>query len=84
MPGHAVTGKRTKNSKGAGCEHVHVIVDDCSRLAYAEVHDDEHSDTVTGCTQRALDWFLDHGIVAERLPTQPPINRVRNVVGQDI
>ncbi len=35
-PGHAVTGDRTRNSKGAGFEFVHTIVDDCSRLAYAE------------------------------------------------
>ncbi len=69
VPGHAVTGDRTKNSKGAGFEYVHVIVDDCSRLAYAEVCDDERGDTVTAFTERALDWFLDHGIVAERLLT---------------
>ena len=68
-PGHAVTGDRTRNSKGAGFEVVHTLVDDCSRLAYAEVHDDERAATVTGFSERALDWFLGHGIVAERLLT---------------
>jgi transposase InsO family protein len=68
-PGHAVTGDRTSNSKGAGFEFVHTLEDDCSRLAYAEVHDDEQAQTVTAFTERALDWFLDHGIVAERLLT---------------
>ena len=69
VPGHAVTGDRTRNSAGAGWEWVHVIVDDCSRLAYAEVHDDERAETVTAFTERALDWFLDRGIVTERLLT---------------
>jgi transposase InsO family protein len=68
-PGHAVTGDRTTNSSGAGFEYVHTLEDDCSRLAYAEVHDDEQAQTVTAFTERALDWFLDHGIVAERLLT---------------
>jgi transposase InsO family protein len=66
-PGHAVTGRRTHGSRGAGWEFVHTIVDDCSRLAYAEVHDDERAATVTAFTRRALDWFLERGIVAERL-----------------
>jgi transposase InsO family protein len=66
-PGHAVTGKRTERSRGAGWEFVHTLVDDCSRLAYSEIHDDERADTVTGFTRRALDWFLARGIVTERL-----------------
>jgi transposase InsO family protein len=66
-PGHAVTGKRTRGSRGAGWEFVHTIVDDCSRLAYAEIHDDERAGTATAFTRRALDWFLERGIVAERL-----------------
>ncbi len=69
VPGHAVTGDRTQRSDGAGHEFCHSIVDDCSRLAYTEVHDDERADTVTAFTERALDWFLYRGIVAERLMT---------------
>ena len=68
-PGHAVTGDRTVKSRGAGHEFAHSIVDDCSRLAYTELHDYERADTVTAFTRRALDWFLEHGIVAERLLT---------------
>lgn len=45
-PGHAVTGKRTHASRGSGWELVHTIVDDCSRLAYVEVHGDERARTV--------------------------------------
>ncbi len=66
-PGHAVTGKRTERSRGAGWEFVHTLVDDCSRLAYSEIHDDERAATVTEFTRRGLDWFLARGIVTERL-----------------
>jgi transposase InsO family protein len=68
-PGHAVTGDRTAQSRGAGHEYAHSLLDDCSRLAYTEVLDDEKAATATAFTARALDWFLDHGIVAERLLT---------------
>jgi transposase InsO family protein len=66
-PGHAVTGVRTERSRGAGWEFVHTLVDDCSRLAYSEIHDDERAATVTAFTRRGLDWFLARGIVTERL-----------------
>jgi transposase InsO family protein len=68
-PGHALTGDRTRRSAGAGWEFVHTIVDDCSRLAYAEVHRDERAATVCAFSERALDWFAERGIVAERLLT---------------
>src|SRR3954451_14364842 len=68
-PGHAATGDRTKRSRRVGWEYCHSIVDDCSRLAYRELHDDERADTVTAFTARALDCFLAHGIVTERLMT---------------
>jgi len=68
-PGHAVTGDRSRRSRRVGWEFCHSIVDDCSRLAYSELHDDERADTVTAFTQRALDFFLEHGVAAERLMT---------------
>jgi transposase InsO family protein len=77
-PGHAVTGKRTHGSSGAGWEFVHTLQDDCSRLAYSEVHDDERARTVTEFTRRALDWFLELGIVAERLLTDNAWTYVKN------
>ena len=77
-PGHALTGDRTRRSPGAGWEYVHSIVDDCSRLAYSEIHDDEKAPTVTAFTRRALNWFLDHGIVAERLMTDNAFTYIHN------
>ncbi len=77
-PGHAVTGDRTKRSRRVGWEYCHAIVDDCCRLAYSELHDDERADTVTAFTERALDWFLAHGIVAERLMTDNAFSYTQN------
>jgi transposase InsO family protein len=77
-PGHKVTGDRAQRSRRAGWEYVHSIVDDCSRLAYSEIHDDEKAHTVTAFTRRALDWFLDHGIVCERLMTDNAFTYIHN------
>ena len=79
-PGHALTGDRTRRSRRVGWEYVHSIVDDCSRLAYSEIHDDEKAPTVTAFTRRALDFFLDHGIVAERLMTDNAFAYIHNRV----
>ena len=48
---------------------MHSLLDDCSRTVYSEIHDDEQAATVTAFTERALDWFLELGVVAERLMT---------------
>ena len=77
-PGHALTGDRTQRSRRVGWEYVHSIVDDCSRLAYSEIHDDEKATTVTAFTRRALDFFLEHGVVAERLLTDNAFTYVHN------
>ena len=68
-PGHAVTGDRRRRSRRVGWDYVHSLVDDCTRLAYSELHPDESAATVTGFVRRGLDWLLEHGIVAERLLT---------------
>ncbi len=50
QPGHAVTGDRTRNSRGAG--YTHAIADNHARLAYVELHDGETGATVTAFTTR--------------------------------
>jgi transposase InsO family protein len=72
-PGHAVTGDRTSTSaekrQRVGHEYAHAIIDDHSRLAYAELHPDERADTVVAFTRRALAWCAKRGIHAQRLMT---------------
>ncbi len=83
-PGHALTGDRTKRSRRVGWEYVHSIVDDCSRLAYSEIHEDEKADTVTAFTRRALDWFLALGICAERLMTDNAFAYTKNATLREL
>jgi transposase InsO family protein len=52
-----------------GWEFVHVAVDDFSRLAYAEVLQDEKALTAIGFLRRALAFFGRYGIRVERLLT---------------
>src|SRR6266545_5704697 len=77
-PGHALTADRSRRSRGAGWEYVHSIVDDCSRLAYSEIHPDEQAVTVAAFTRRALDWLLEQGVVCERLMTDNAFSYTRN------
>jgi transposase InsO family protein len=74
VPGrHRLTGIVTRphaNKKAkVGYDYVHAIVDDHSRLAYAEIHPDERAATVTGFLQRALTFFSEQRISARRLMT---------------
>jgi transposase InsO family protein len=78
QPGHAMTGDRTRRSRRIGWEYCHSIVDDCSRMAYSELHDDEKAATVTAFTERALAFFGEHGVVAERLMTDNALTYVNN------
>ncbi len=79
-PGHAATADRSQAlARGAGWEDADSIVDDCSRLAYSEIHPDERGETVTAFTRRALDSLLDQGIVAERLMTDNFFSYVRQL-----
>jgi transposase InsO family protein len=55
--------------KTAAWEFVHVAIDDCSRLAYAEVLSDEKAITAVGFLRRAVAVFERHGISVERVLT---------------
>jgi hypothetical protein len=65
--GHRITGDRTRNSRHAGWEFVHVCFDDHSRLAYVETLADERGETTTAFLRRAVRWFRRQGIRAERV-----------------
>jgi len=68
-PSHRVTGNRRDGVAGAGWEHLHVAVDDASRLAYTEVLADEKKETATAFLIRALCWFERHGVTVDRVMT---------------
>jgi transposase InsO family protein len=70
-PGHRVTGDRTRQDRHhrEGVDFVHAIIDDHTRLAYAEIHQDQRAATVAAFLERALSFFRSHGIIAKRLMT---------------
>ena len=67
--GHRIHGDRSKIVSGAGWEFVHVCIDDASRLAYAEVLEDEKGLTATRFLERALAWYRQHAVRVERVLT---------------
>jgi transposase InsO family protein len=70
-PGHRVTGDRTRQDRHhrEGVDFVHAIIDDHTRLAYAEIHQDQRAATVAAFLERALSFFRSHGSIAKRLMT---------------
>lgn len=50
-----------------GYAFVHTVIDDHSRVAYTEVHDDETAVTAVGILHRAVVWFAVRGVTIERV-----------------
>jgi transposase InsO family protein len=50
-----------------GHAFVHSVIDDHSRVAYAEVHDDETAVTATGVLCRAVAWFAERDVTVGRV-----------------
>ncbi|GID96618.1 hypothetical protein Adi01nite_60300 [Amorphoplanes digitatis] len=46
---------------------MHTVIDDHSRVAYAEIHDDETATTATGVLRRAVAWFAQRGVTTVRV-----------------
>jgi transposase InsO family protein len=64
----ARTGQRNKRYQPRlGNCFVHTVIDDYSRVAYAEIHDDEKAVTATGVLYRAVAWFAERGVTVERV-----------------
>ena len=81
--GHRITGRygyprrhspRRTDAEGmpretTGWDYVHIAIDDCTRLAYAEVLPDEKAATVAAFLKRAVAFYALHGITVERVLT---------------
>ena len=63
--GSTAARKKTK----IGYDYVHSVVDDCSRLAFTEIHTNEQADTVADFFARAIEFFTSHGVTIERVMT---------------
>jgi transposase InsO family protein len=71
--GHRIHGRHRarggQRKHGLGYDYLHLAVDDCSRVAYLEVHPDDGAATVAGFTQRALAFYTGLGVRVERVLT---------------
>jgi transposase InsO family protein len=79
--GHRATGHKNKrhgsrrtDTEGhermtIGWECVHIAIDDCTRLAYAEVLPNERGSTAVGFLTRAIEFYDRHGITVQSVMT---------------
>jgi transposase InsO family protein len=59
---------RSKNhAPNVGRAYVHTVLDDHSRVAYAEICADEKATTAIDVLRRAVAWFADRGVTVERV-----------------
>ena len=63
------TDRDGKRRQTVGWDYVHIAIDDCTRLAYAEVLPDEKAATAIAFLRRAIDFYGRHGITIECLLT---------------
>jgi transposase InsO family protein len=65
----ATPGAGRSKHRGVLMRHafVHTVIDDNSRVSYAETHDDETAATAVGVLRRAVAWFADRGVRVERV-----------------
>ena len=69
-PGKRVLGEqvgRPAGNRRVGWQHLHVAIDDHSRLAYAELLPGQDAVACVGFLARAVTWYREQGIVVERV-----------------
>jgi len=61
-------GPRSKHGNPLiGTCYLHTVVDDHSRVAYVEAHDDETKETATEVLRNAVAWFAARGVNVQRV-----------------
>ncbi len=50
-----------------GTCYLHTVIDDYSRVAYVEAHEDETKETATAVLRNAVAWFADRGVIVKRV-----------------
>jgi transposase InsO family protein len=71
-PGKRVLGAdagRPHRNRRVGWQHLHVAIDDHSRLAYTELLPGQDADSCVRFLERATAWYRDQGITVERVLT---------------
>jgi transposase InsO family protein len=69
----AATARRTGVPKSkyrqplVGTCYLHTVIDDHSRVAYVEAHDDETKETAAAVLRNAVAWFAERGVTVQRV-----------------
>jgi transposase InsO family protein len=63
------TGRRSQAYRHPviGTAYIHTVLDDHSRVAYAEIHEDETKQTAAAVLRNAVAWFAARGVAVERV-----------------
>jgi transposase InsO family protein len=69
LHGRAATVAHKHKRVKIGYDYIHTAIDDHTRLAYSEIHNDEKDPTSAGFLHRALAWFAAHGVQVRRVLT---------------
>ena len=74
--GQTATGRATSGPAPQHVEqpltgtcYLHTVIDDHSRVAYVEAHDDETKETATEVLRNAVAWFAERGVTIQRVLT---------------
>jgi transposase InsO family protein len=67
MVGKRILGASSIRSYGAGWQHLHVAIDDHSRLAYCELLASDRRHDCAAFLRRAVAWYAEQGILVERV-----------------
>lgn len=60
-------GERPNRKRGLGYDYIHTVIDDHSRVAYAEIHAEEKGTTAAGVLERAIAFYASLGVTVERV-----------------
>ncbi len=64
-------GPKNKNHQPLiGTCYLHTVIDDHSRVAYVEAHDDETKETATEVLRNAVAWFAARGVTVDEGPVR--------------
>jgi len=61
------TGRTASRHPIIGTAFVHTVIDDYSRVAYAEICSDEKAATAIAVLQRAVAWYAERGVTVQRV-----------------
>jgi transposase InsO family protein len=67
MVGKRILNDGVHRNRRAGWQHLHIAIDDHSRLAYAEVLTGQDKHACAAFLRRAVTWYEQHDIVVERV-----------------